>query len=511
MRIVVALGGNALLRRGERLDASIQLTHIHAAAAVLAPLANAHDLLICHGNGPQVGMLAMESENDPDLTRSYPLDDLVAETQGMIGYWLTQSLHNAGVHKPILSVITQTQVDPTDAAFRAPTKFVGTGYSRDRARELAEQRGWSIRSDGGRWRRVVPSPDPRRVIEQDSIAYLLDAGTVVVCGGGGGAPVTADLQGRLGGVDAVIDKDYVAALLGIAVHADKLLVLTDVTAVMRDFGTPQAAPLRHLDLDELATMQFPAGSMQPKIEACRRFVSATGHPASIGALTDAAALLVGTAGTTITAATSDTDRVANTTGEVRIRMNPDARGLTFVDGSWWPRSTDLATELPGLVAALSDRLGPVTMVGYHLDAWPQAPSRIQIDGDSVDLRSFASDEPATVILIDDGGRSVTLSTIPPGATEQRAREDMEVAAAAIVAPPAVNVEFAAAISRSLAEVAAQLARHEGRNDTDRDHDIKRWCDEAAGQFVNAPIQAFVPILVEHIVRNRMDAPSTTPR
>ncbi|MCV7227567.1 carbamate kinase [Mycolicibacterium komossense] len=301
MRIVVALGGNALLRRGERLDASVQLGHIQAAAGVLAPLADAHDLLICHGNGPQVGMLAVESENDPDLTRSYPLDDLVAETQGMIGYWLTQSLRNAGVHKPILSVITQTQVDPTDSAFRAPTKFVGPGYSAARAQELAQRHGWSIRADGGRWRRVVASPDPRRIIEQDSIAYLVDSGTVVICGGGGGAPVTADAEGRLGGIDAVVDKDYVAALLGIAVHADRLLVLTDVSAVMRDFGTPQAAPLAHLELEELATMQFPAGSMQPKIEACRRFVSATGHPAVIGALTDAPALLAGTAGTTISA------------------------------------------------------------------------------------------------------------------------------------------------------------------------------------------------------------------
>jgi carbamate kinase len=300
VRIVVALGGNALLQRGEKPDAAVQLRHLRTAAQVLAPLAHEHELLICHGNGPQVGMLALESENDPALSRPYPLDDLVAQTQGMIGYWLAQSLHNAGVGRSILSIVTQTEVDPADPSFTTPTKFVGSSYSREQARALAAEHGWRIAEDGQCWRRVVASPEPRRIVEQRVIADLLTAGTVVICGGGGGAAVTSDADGRLTGVEAVVDKDYVAALLAVVVGADRLLVLTDVPAVMRDFGTPRAAPLAHLDLEQLLTMTFPAGSMQPKIEACRRFVAATGHPASIGALTDTAALLAGTVGTVIT-------------------------------------------------------------------------------------------------------------------------------------------------------------------------------------------------------------------
>ncbi len=301
MRIVIALGGNALLQRGDRPDASVQLVHVRAAAQALAPLANEHDLLICHGNGPQVGMLALESASDSTLTRPYPLDDLVAQTQGMIGYWLIQSLRNAGVVKPILSLITQTQVDPADPAFADPSKFVGRGYFQEQAQALATQHAWTVAADGDRWRRVVASPEPQRIVEQASVNALLETGAVVVCGGGGGAAVTEDSDGHLAGVEAVVDKDYVAAMLGIAVGADRLLVLTDVSAVMTGFGTPNEAPLTRVGLDELAGMSVPAGSMAPKIEGCRRFVAATGGSASIGALTDAAALLAGTAGTTITA------------------------------------------------------------------------------------------------------------------------------------------------------------------------------------------------------------------
>jgi carbamate kinase len=263
-------------------------------------LAVDHELMICHGDGPQVGLLALESASDSSLTRPYPLDDLVAQTQGMIGYWLIQSLRNAGVSKPILALITQTVVDSADPAFTDPTKFVGPGYSQEQAQQLADQHGWTVAADGERWRRVVASPQPQRIVEQASVTALLDTGAVVICGGGGGAPVTADSDGQLSGVEAVVDKDYVAAMIAIAVGADRLLVLTDVSAVMTDFGTPNAAPLNHVDLDELAGLSFPAGSMAPKIEGCRRFVAATGGSASIGSLTDAAALLAGTAGTTIT-------------------------------------------------------------------------------------------------------------------------------------------------------------------------------------------------------------------
>jgi carbamate kinase len=302
MRIVIALGGNALLRRGEKPDASIQVAHLRAAAEAIAPLAAAHDVLICHGNGPQVGMLSVESEDDPALSDPYPLDDLVAQTQGMIGYWLAQALRNAGVRKPVVGLITQTVVDAGDPAFVAPTKFIGPVYQRDRARQLASRRGWTVAADGAQWRRVVGSPEPRRIVEQESIAVLLDAGSVVICGGGGGAAVTEDAQGRLTGVEAVVDKDYVASLLGIAVDAHQLLVLTDVPAVMRDYGTPQSAPVASIDINDVAGMEFPAGSMGPKIEACRRFVAATGNSAVIGALADARALLSGAAGTIITPA-----------------------------------------------------------------------------------------------------------------------------------------------------------------------------------------------------------------
>jgi carbamate kinase len=309
MRVVVALGGNALLQRGEKPDAGIELGHVRTAAKALAPIAREHELIICHGDGPQVGMLAMESENDHTLSGSYPLDVLVAQTQGMIGYWLTQSLHNAGVTKPILSLVTQTVVDHNDPAFAHPTKFVGGDYDHAQAKDLASKYDWTIAADGDSWRRTVASPEPQRLIEHDSITALLQHNTVVICGGGGGAPVYEDAHGQLTGVPAVVDKDLVAALLAINLHADRLVVLTDVPAVMANFGTPQASALSQLSVDDLGGMQFPAGSMAPKIEACRRFVAATGSPAAIGGLADAAALLEGTAGTTITASPAR-DRVA---------------------------------------------------------------------------------------------------------------------------------------------------------------------------------------------------------
>ncbi|WNV87454.1 carbamate kinase [Umezawaea sp. Da 62-37] len=302
MRIVIALGGNALLARGEKPDAAIQLHHVRAAAEALAPLAADHELVICHGNGPQVGLLALESQADPSLSRPYPLDVLGAQTQGMIGYWLAQSLRNAGVRRPVLAIVTQTVVDAADPAFATPTKFVGPVYSEGEGRRLAETHGWRIAADGAHWRRVVASPEPLRLVEADSVARLVDAGTVVVCGGGGGAPVVDDGHGRLNGVEAVVDKDLTAALLAIDLKADRLVLLTDVPAVVRDFGTTNAQPLPILDLDELAHLEFAAGSMGPKVEACRRFVAATGHAAAIGSLTAAAAVLDGTEGTTVVSA-----------------------------------------------------------------------------------------------------------------------------------------------------------------------------------------------------------------
>ncbi|WUH89753.1 carbamate kinase [Streptomyces sp. NBC_00433] len=300
MRIVVALGGNALLRRGENPDAAIQLGHIRTAAEALAPLAAHHELIVCHGNGQHGGMLALESENDASLTHPYPLDVLVARTQGIIGYWLVQELRNAGVTKPVLGILTQTVVDASDPAFARPTKFVGPVHDQPNARRLADLHGWNIGLDGEHWRRVVPSPRPERILEQATLTHLLRQQAVIVCGGG--VPVTEDGYGRIRGVEAVVDKDFTAALLAITVRADRLLVLTDVPGVMRHFGTPQATLRKRIDVDDLAAIPtFPAGSMGPKINACARFVTTTGRRAAIGSLSQAAAVLDGSAGTTITA------------------------------------------------------------------------------------------------------------------------------------------------------------------------------------------------------------------
>jgi carbamate kinase len=302
MRVVVALGGNALLERGERPDAEIQRRHVRRAAAALAPLAADHQLVLCHGNGPQVGVLAVESQADTSLSRPYPLDVLVAQTQGMIGYWLVQELRNAGLAQRAACVLSQTIVDPSDPAFAAPTKFIGTGYGEDEARALAARLGWTVAADGSRWRRVVASPRPLGLVEIETVRALADSGVLVVCGGGGGVPVARSGDGELTGVEAVVDKDLTAAELAITLKADRLLVLTDVPAIIDGFGTPEARPIRAIGTAALAAMTFPAGSMGPKVAACLRFAAASGQRAAIGALADAAAILAGRAGTTISPA-----------------------------------------------------------------------------------------------------------------------------------------------------------------------------------------------------------------
>ncbi|MGX6607021.1 carbamate kinase [Micromonosporaceae bacterium Da 78-11] len=314
---MVALGGNAMLERGEKPDALIQRHHVQHAARALAPIAARHQLIVCHGNGPQVGVLAIESEADQSLSQPFPLDVLVAQTQGMIGYWLAQELRNAAVHRPIVALVTQTVVDDTDPAFTNPTKFIGPHYTPDRARQLAAQHGWAVAADAAAdWRRVVASPLPRRIVEIETISRLVDAGVLVICGGGGGAPVVEDTTGLLTGVEAVVDKDYVAARIALDLHADRLILLTDVPAVMHDFGTPTASSLRHLTAAQAAGLHLAAGSMGPKIAACAQFTAATGHPSAIGALSDAAAVVAGTAGTTIT---SDTGAEAFDTGPPALR------------------------------------------------------------------------------------------------------------------------------------------------------------------------------------------------
>jgi carbamate kinase len=299
VRIVAALGGNALLERGEKPDADIQEHHVQQAAEALAPLARAHDLTVTHGNGPQVGMLALESARDPALTRPYSLDVLGAQTQGMIGYWLVRALRGAAPGKAAGCLLGQTRVDPDDPAFARPTKFVGPVYQETEALDLAAERGWVVRRDGAAWRRVVPSPEPLELVELPLIQVLLQAGALVVCAGGGGIPVVADASGALRGVEAVVDKDLTAALLAQAVDADALLLLTDVDAVTEGFGTPDARPIRHATPSELRARSFPAGSMGPKVEAACRFAEATGRMAAIGRLDAAAALLNRAAGTIV--------------------------------------------------------------------------------------------------------------------------------------------------------------------------------------------------------------------
>ncbi|GAA3811638.1 carbamate kinase [Nocardioides panacisoli] len=300
MRIVVALGGNALLRRGQRPDAEVQEDNVRRAVAALAPLADQHELVLTHGNGPQVGVLAMQSASDPHLSTPYPFDVLGAQTQGMIGYWLLQAMQNRLPGRHVAAIINQTLVGAADPAFDDPTKFVGEVYDRDEADRLAAERGWTVRADGSGWRRVVGSPHPLRVVETPLIRLLLESGAVVVCAGGGGVPVVRGDDGELRGVEAVVDKDLTSAVLAEALDADALLVLTDVSAVMRDFGTEREAPIARETPSGLRSLTFPSGSMGPKVEAACRFVELTGGVAAIGALEDVAEMLAGRAGTVVT-------------------------------------------------------------------------------------------------------------------------------------------------------------------------------------------------------------------
>ena len=300
MRIVAALGGNALLKRGERPDAATQVANVALAVESLAPLAREHELVVTHGNGPQIGVLAVQSASDPRLSQPYPFDVLGAQTQGMIGYWLVQAFQNALPGRQVASIISQTLVLGHDPAFDDPSKFVGEVYSEEQARALAQACGWTVRQDGSGWRRVVGSPQPQRVVETRLIRLLLHSGALVIAGGGGGVPVIRDERGKLRGVEAVVDKDLTAAVLAEALEADVLLVLTDVPNVMRHFGTPEAEPIARVTPGALRREPFPTGSMGPKVEAVCRFVELTGDMAAIGRLEDAEAIMAGKAGTIIT-------------------------------------------------------------------------------------------------------------------------------------------------------------------------------------------------------------------
>lgn len=301
MLVVAALGGNALLKRGEPLTADIQRKNVKTAALSLAGIVRAgHDLVVTHGNGPQVGLLALQGASyKPD--EAYPLDVLGAETEGMIGYMIEQELENAlGHDRPVATLLTQVVVDPKDPAFEKPTKFVGPVYDREEAERRAAGAGWSIAPDGDKWRRVVPSPKPLEIPDMRVLKLLLEQSVVVVCAGGGGIPVLRREDGSMVGIEAVIDKDAASALLAGQLGADALLLLTDVDAVYRDFGTDQSTALSELTAAEARALDMPAGSMGPKLQAACDFAEAGGI-SGIGRLQDAVAILEGLAGTRVSA------------------------------------------------------------------------------------------------------------------------------------------------------------------------------------------------------------------
>jgi carbamate kinase len=310
VRVVVALGGNALLRRGEPLTAENQRGNVARACAALAPLAREHELVISHGNGPQIGLLALQGAAYKDVD-AYPLDVLDAETEGMIGYMVMQELGNLlPFEKQIVAMLTMIEVDSADPAFGHPTKPIGPIYNAEEAATLAGEKGWAFRPDGEYMRRVVPSPRPKHIFGVGPVGWLLERGTVVICSGGGGIPTTyideaVPAGRRLIGVEAVIDKDLASAVLAADLHADALLIVTDVDAVYADWGTPQQRAITHATPDELAATEFAAGSMGPKVSAACQFVEQTGGIAAIGSIDDPSALLTGAAGTRVTSRLPD--------------------------------------------------------------------------------------------------------------------------------------------------------------------------------------------------------------
>lgn len=304
MRVLVALGGNALLKRGEPMTDEMQRTNIRTAAAALAPVAEQHQLIISHGNGPQVGLLALQAAAYEDV-EPYPLDILGAQTEGMIGYLIEQELGNVlPAEVPLATILTMIEVDVDDPAFAKPTKFVGPQYDDTKAEALRQEKGWDFERDGERLRRVVPSPQPKRIFEIRPIRWLLDKDVVVICTGGGGIPTTW-ARGRertLEGVEAVIDKDLASELLAREVGADLFVMATDVDGVYEGWGTPRQSRLSTITADELAKREFAAGSMGPKVDAALRFVEATGKRAAIGSLDQIERIVEGRAGTNVVAA-----------------------------------------------------------------------------------------------------------------------------------------------------------------------------------------------------------------
>lgn len=295
--LVVALGGNALLKRGEPLEADIQRKNIEIAADTIVKLTAKWRVILVHGNGPQVGLLALQNSAYSKVT-PYPLDILGAESQGMIGYMLQQALANRLPNQSVSTLLTQVEVDATDPAFNNPTKYIGPVYDKAQADALAQEKGWTMKADGNYFRRVVPSPQPSSIVESDAIVTLIQRNHLVICNGGGGVPVVKQ-NGVLQGTEAVIDKDLSAALLARQIAADALLILTDADAVYLDWGKDTQRPLTQVKVAELEQLTFDAGSMGPKVAACCQFVKHCQAIAGIGALTDGPAVLAGEKGTLI--------------------------------------------------------------------------------------------------------------------------------------------------------------------------------------------------------------------
>lgn len=308
MKIVVALGGNALLKRGEPMTEAVQRGNIHTAAVSLLALIQAgHQLIITHGNGPQVGLIALQADAGPE-DGHYPLDVLGAESQGMIGYLIEQELRNLLPRTALVaSILTQVVVSSADESFLHPTKPIGPLYGEGEAKSLMASKGWTCALDGSKWRRVVASPDPLEVLQLASIVALVDHGVIVICAGGGGVPVVRNADGKLEGVEAVIDKDFTSQVLALHLKADMLLLLTDVDAVYVNYGLPNAAPIARMGPDPEPANPFDAGSMGPKVEAATRFAIASGRDAGIGRIEDATRIVLGAAGTIVQALDMSTE------------------------------------------------------------------------------------------------------------------------------------------------------------------------------------------------------------
>ena len=308
MRIIVALGGNAIARRGETMTVAHQLANLRLVASRLKTVAEQHELVLTHGNGPQVGLLALQSAAYEDLV-AYPLDVLGAETQGMIGYFIEIEMrHVLPPEKKITTVLTLVEVSRDDPAFGDPRKFIGPIYTQAEAQTLAAHRGWTFRLDGSAPRRVVPSPVPRRIVQIDSVLQLLRANHIVICAGGGGIPMARDTDGHLSGVDeAVVDKDASSAVLATAIQADAFVMATDADAVYLDWGTSEQRAIKRISAAPLGGYDFAAGSMGPKVAAAISFAVTSGNRAMIGKLDDIERMLAGTAGTVIEAADAPTE------------------------------------------------------------------------------------------------------------------------------------------------------------------------------------------------------------